>query len=290
MDEKKEVLEEGGDNLLMSALNEFNSQGNSEGSPVGETETLSTAEPQPEVQESNSEIGSVEKWLIDNKFKDDNDGKQALAKAYRELQSKADKDKNSYVAESEKLEKLKQLDTFLKDNPGAVKALKGYVDKKEQDVTGPPQKPEDYSILEEGDAESASAKWREEYDQWLINQGAQKAIKYVDDIKGQMAKNRQAQAEKEKLLKMGLTDEQIQDFYDFVRNPENVTPENLVNVWKSNKGLVSKGVQVPEQGDTQPKQKITSGASVAGATPTTSTADKERESFWTGIMKHSNKM
>ena len=277
-DTKQEVPEQSGEDNLFNALNEFNEQGSS-----GEAQTT-----QPEAQESNNEVGNVENWLIDNKFKNDEEGRNALVKSYRELQSKADKERNSFKSESEKLEKLKKLDGFLKENPGAVKALKGYVTKKEQDAVGPPPKPDDYSMMDEGDMGTSSAKWREEYDQWLINQGAQKAIKYVDSLKGQMQKNRQAQAEKEKLLKMGLTDEQISDFYTFVRNPENVTPENLVKVWQSNSNT-SAGVQVPQE-ETQPKQKTVSGASVTGATPTQSSQDKERENFWTGIMKHSNKL
>ena len=277
-EKKQEVLEESGEDNLFDTLKEFNERGSSD-------EAQAT---QPETQESSNEVESVENWLIDNKFKNDEEGRNALVKSYRELQSKADKERNSYKSESEKLEKLKKLDGFLKENPGAVKALKGYVTKKEQDAVGPPPKPDDYNIMEEGDMDTSSSKWREEYDQWLINQGAQKAIKYVDDLKGQMQKNRQAQTEKEKLLKMGLTEEQISDFYTFVRNPENVTPENLVKVWQSN-NKASSGVQVPQE-ETQPTQKTVAGASVTGATPTTSSADKERENFWTGIMKHSNKL
>ena len=292
-EETKEVLEEqGGDNPLMSALDEFNARGTEEGSPVGEAETLSTAQPLPEEQESESAIKSVENWLIDNKFKDDDDGKQALAKAYRELQSKGDKDRNITSAEMEKLEKLKKLDGFLKENPGAVKALRGYVDKQEQAEAGPPPKPEDYSMLDEENEESLSAKWRAEYDQWLINQGAQKAIGYVDNLKAQIQANREAEAQRDKLVKIGLSKEQIDDFYKFMKEPKNVTAEHMVEVWKNSRGLVTQGSsdKVPKEAPTTPKQNIVSGASVTGSNPVATTEEKQVEQFWDGIMKHSNKL
>lgn len=60
--------------------------------------------------------------------------------------------------------------------------MKEKVDTIAKNESGPPKKPEDYDILDESIDDSSSAKWRAEYDSWLISQGQQAAKKSLSHI------------------------------------------------------------------------------------------------------------
>ena len=147
-DQKQQVEAKSEDNLnMIDVLDDFN-QGSSEEPVEQEVQTEdSNVETQPEEKVETTEENV--KWLIDNKFKDDEEGKENLAKSYRELQSKHDKDNSKNKDESEKFERLEKLDMFLKDNPEVVKTMKSKVDDIAKTESGPPKKPGDYDILDE---------------------------------------------------------------------------------------------------------------------------------------------
>ena len=102
-------------------------------------------------------------------------GQQGVRGAGKNPQSAKDKAEGELREKSSKYEKLEVIDSWLQKNPHIVEKLQDEANK--QEAGGPPQKPEDYEILEEASDGSSSQVWRQEYDQWLIDQGAQKAMK-----------------------------------------------------------------------------------------------------------------
>ena len=117
-EDQKNQNEEMSEDNLMAELDEFNEGSSPEASESGEQ--AETAPPDDkkaeEVQESQSDEkvdkeepekeSEIEQWLIENKFKNDEEGVQKLADAYKQLQSKSDKDRNEWSGQKEKFDKL----------------------------------------------------------------------------------------------------------------------------------------------------------------------------------------
>ena len=285
---QEEVMNE--DNLL-AELDEFNS-GSSPEPEVEEPQEEEVLETQPDENNDNeepNEQSQVEQWLIENKFANDEEGVQKLADAYKQLQSKSDKDRNEWANEKGKYEKLAQLDEFLSNNPDVVQKLTESVQEKQKDMNAPPVKPDDYDILDEGIENSSSAKWRAEHDKWLISQGATQAMLEVEKLKSELTESQAFDAETIELQKMGLSDTDIVEYRQFMADPNNVSQENLVEIWKtlSNKGNNSK----PEVAQQAPKvkNKQNSAASVSGNAPQAiEPEEKAVDDFWKGIMEFNN--
>ena len=285
---QEEVMNE--DNLL-AELDEFNS-GSSPEPEVEEPQEEEVLETQPDENNDNeepNEQSKVEQWLIENKFANDEEGVQKLADAYKQLQSKSDKDRNEWANERGKYEKLAQLDEFLSNNPDVVQKLTESVQEKQKDMNAPPVKPDDYDILDEGIENSSSAKWRAEHDKWLISQGATQAMLEVEKLKSELSQSQAFDAETIELQKMGLSDTDIVEYRQFMADPNNVSQENLVEIWKtlSNKGNNSK----PEVAQQAPKvkNKQNSAASVSGNAPqAVEPEEKAVDDFWKGIMEFNN--
>ena len=285
---QEEVMSE--DNLL-AELDEFNS-GSSPEPEVEEPQEEEVLETQPDENNDNeepNEQSQVEQWLIENKFANDEEGVQKLADAYKQLQSKSDKDRNEWANERGKYEKLAQLDEFLSNNPDVVQKLTESVQEKQKDMNAPPVKPDDYDILDESIENSSSAKWRAEHDQWLISQGATQAMLEVEKLKSELSQSQAFDAETIELQKMGLSDTDIVEYRQFMADPNNVSQENLVEIWKtlSNKGNNSK----PEVAQQAPKvkNKQNSAASVSGNAPQAiEPEEKAVDDFWKGIMEFNN--
>ena len=285
---QEEVMNE--DNLL-AELDEFNS-GSSPEPEVEEPQEEEVLETQPDENNDNeepNEQSQVEQWLIENKFANDEEGVQKLADAYKQLQSKSDKDRNEWANEKGKYEKLAQLDEFLSNNPDVVQKLTESVQEKQKDMNAPPVKPDDYDILDESIENSSSAKWRAEHDKWLISQGATQAMLEVEKLKSELTESQAFDAETIELQKMGLSDTDIVEYRQFMADPNNVSQENLVEIWKtlSNKGNNSK----PEVAQQAPKvkNKQNSAASVSGNAPQAiEPEEKAVDDFWKGIMEFNN--
>mgnify|MGYP003636416716 FL=1 len=167
------------DDNLMGMLNTFNEPSSSEEVNVeneieSETEEAIELSEEEITQKEEEAVEEVKKWLIDNKFEDTEEGRDKLADAYKNIQSAKDKAEGELREKSSKYEKLEVIDSWLQKNPHIVEKLQDEANK--QEAGGPPQKPEDYEILEEASDGSSSQVWRQEYDQWLIDQGAQKAM------------------------------------------------------------------------------------------------------------------
>lgn len=285
---QEEVMSE--DNLL-AELDEFNS-GSSPEPEVEEPQEEEVLETQPDENNDNeepNEQSKVEQWLIENKFANDEEGVQKLADAYKQLQSKSDKDRNEWANEKSKYEKLAQLDEFLSNNPDVVQKLTESVQEKQKDMNAPPVKPDDYDILDESIENSSSAKWRAEHDKWLISQGATQAMLEVEKLKSELSQSQAFDAETIELQKMGLSDTDIVEYRQFMADPNNVSQENLVEIWKtlSKKGNNSK----PEVAQQAPKvkNKQNSAASVSGNAPQAiEPEEKAVDDFWKGIMEFNN--
>ena len=224
-------------------------------------------------------------WLIDNKFKDDDTGKTALATAYKELQSKTDKERNEYSDQAKKYEQLDKLDGYLRENPDVVKSLSERI---KRDANDPPPKPEDYDILDEQIDGSASAEWRKQNDQYLINRGAMAAKQEIGQFKQEMHAREQQEAEVAELKGLGLNDSDIENFNSFMSDNNNLNNKNLVKIWKF-LSQENSGNTVQKSGD---KKKQTTAAASPGNDPVMDVdpGTKDVDQFWDGIMDNSRKV
>jgi hypothetical protein len=291
---------ESSDNL-MGMLNSFN---NGSLEQQVESETEGKEMPEQEQQSENTEeqvvseeqqteaVEQVKQWLIDNKFEDTEEGRAKLADAYKNIQSAKDKAETELRDKNGKYEKLEVLDSWLKNNPQVIELLEKEAQK--QETNSPPAKPEDYDLMDEQTEGSSSYKWRLEYDQWLIDQGAKKAMTQFEGIRKQENVEKQKEAEIKELKSLGMSEEEIKSFYGFMKSPENVTTQNMVKVWKvlNNKQEDAKSSENKEVNDNKvlKMEKVQSGASVEGkAPPVKKPADKEIDDFMKGIMQFSKK-
>ena len=109
-EDQKNQNEKMNEDNLMAELDEFNSGSSQEAEEQPVEEQQADSQKAEEVQENQSDEKSdkeipeeknteIEQWLIKNKFADDEEGKQKLVDAYRQLQSKSDKERNEWGSE-----------------------------------------------------------------------------------------------------------------------------------------------------------------------------------------------
>ena len=298
-EDQKQPVEEKNEDNLMAELDAFN-EGSSPEEPKEEakaestgTEEVKSEKPVEKEAEKASpeEVSQVEQWLIENKFKNDEEGVSKLTEAYKQLQSKSDKERNEFQDNKERYSKLDQLDQFLAENPDVVQNLTKEVQRKQQDVNSPPVKPDDYDILDEGIENSSSAEWRAEHDQWLIRQGASQAIGEVEKLKSELSESQAFDVETAELQRMGLSDAEVVEYRQFMADPNNVTQENLVNIWKtlSQHNGNNSNTKVADTDEPKPKNRQTSAASVSGSPPPAKEPEEKAvDEFWSGIMEFNN--
>lgn len=301
-DKQVQKTEESGSdnqNNIMDELNKFNSPSEVQGSEEiesKETEPKNTSQPEEQSKvEENPKEEAETNWLIENKFRDNEDGRAKLAESYKNMQSLKDKAEGTIKSQESEYERLKQLDQFLKDNPTVVDTLQKEVQQTSKEVNSSPKKPEDYDILDEQVDGSTSQAWRKEHDEWLIKQGASQAMQYVDDIRQKDANTQALQAEVNQLKSMGMKDNEIQSFYGWMENPDNVTIENKVKVYQILNGEVSKesnNVETenkPSSGtEIKEMSKNVSAGAVEGKAPAPKTTfEKEQDNWVSNIMQFS---
>ena len=283
-DQKQQKEKTGEDNLnVVDVLQDFNEErGSSEETPEVETQPET---PDVEAKEGN-DVATTD-WLIENKFKNDDEGRTKLAKSYRELQSKSDKEKGELGKKAEKFDRLEKLDALLREKPEVVKAMKDAISKEQEAEGGPPKKPENYDILDEGIEGTDSNTWRQGHDEWLISQGRMQAVKEVDSFKQEVALKEAQMKELAELQSMGMSDNEIVDYKEFITSDQNLTNETLVEIYrflKSNRSKTNEE-KTPEQ---QVSDKRTTAAATTGsAPPTKKSTDKEKDEFFNGLMKFS---
>ena len=283
----------GGDNLsgdfMMNALNEFN-QGHGEGSPDENQADVKVSEEQSATPEPQITEQEAKTWLIDNKFPDTEEGREKLADSYKKLQSEKDKISNDYQTKEEKYKQLDNLDTFLKENPEMVTKLRNEI-QQVSNATIPPEKPEDYDPYEENVPGSSSQQWRESQDKYLITMGSEGAKQELDKFRQELNAEKATKSEVDTLRNLGLNDSEMQEYRDFINDPNVVTPENLVNIWRfmsSNKNNETANKN-PKSSSPQGSTGRTSIASVSGVTPSPlKSSDKQTNEFFDGLMQFSN--
>ncbi len=296
-DQNSQVEVKNEDNLL-AELEQFNSGSLPEVEEPQKQNVSVAEENTEEVQETTSDEkvdkepetkSEIEQWLIENKFKNDEQGVQKLADAYKQLQSKSDKEKNEWNSQKEKFDKLAQLDDYLAQNPDVVQKLTESVSEKQQNLNSPPVKPDDYDILDESIDNSNSAKWREQHNEWLIQQGAVQAMQEVEKLKSELSESQAFDAETIELQKIGLSDTEIVEYRQFIADPNNVTQENLVNIWKTLSNGHNSQPKVDVETVPKVKNKQNSAASISGSAPSAiEPEEKALDNFWKGIMEFNN--
>ena len=267
------------DDNLVDVLNDFNTV------DEGSSETVDTKEAKGETKRV--EDKPSEKWLINNKFKNDEEGVSQLANAYKELQSNSDKQINEYKGKMQRLSKLEQLDKVLSKSPTVVQAMQDELVRLRDGAMKAPTKPEDYDILDETVEGTSSYKWRQEYDKHLIDSGRNAAKEEVDSLRNEMRQKEANQARVSKLKEMGMESEEINQYFKFMTEKKNLTDENLVPIWRLLSGkedLSTSNQETPS--NTNPEQRRITAAAVEGKAPQQiKSDDKAKDEFWNSIMK-----
>ena len=228
------------------------------------------------------------KYLIDNKFEDTPEGREKLAKSYTELQSKTDKDKAQFNQKFQHYDRLDKLDGYLKENPEAVKLLQTKISQEKEQLKGPPTKPEGYDILDEAIENSDSAKWRDDYNSWLVDQGRVAAQEEVQKYKNDIAKQSLIRKDDTELSELGLSDDDKKQFRTFLNDPGNLNNKTLVQIWKF---LNGDGGVMPSGENSTRKNLQTSAAAISGKAPNAITPQSEElDKFWDGIMDTTNRV
>ena len=205
-----ETKESASDNLL-NDLASFNQ---------GSVESEEAVEANEEVKEETAvEQEESEKWIIENKFADTEEGREKLANAYKELQSKSDKDMNQFKSKMKEYEQFEQLDEILTNNPSVVEAMQNEL-KRLANKGDSPEKPEDYDILDETVEGTSSYKWRQDYDKHLVEMGKSAAKAEVDNLRAEMQQKEATQKRVAKLTSMGLSGDEIKEYYSFMTEKE----------------------------------------------------------------------
>jgi len=270
MAKEEQNVEQSEDNLI-DVLDEFNTQ--KEGSEGVSTETEEQAQDRQEAVA----------YLIDKKFQDTPEGREQLATAYKELQSKTDKEKVAFNQKFEHYERLDKLDGYLKEHPESVKLLQSKITEEKEQLKGPPNKPEAYDILDESIDGSESAIWRDEYNEWLVEQGRMAAANEVQQFKNEIANRELARRDDQELTDLGLDANAKVEFRQFINDPGNLNNKTLVDVWRF---LNGDGAVMPSGENTADRKNLqTSAAAVSGKAPSAITPQSEElNKFWEGIM------
>jgi len=274
--------------FMMDTLNEFNK--GTDGSPDEDQADGNVSAEESADQQQQMTAQEQENWLIDNKFRDDPEGRGKLADSYKKLQSEKDRITNELGDKDGKYKQLDQLDTFLHENPEIVTKLRDEISNVSQG-TKPPEKPEDFDPYEENVDGSSSQKYRQAYDQYLVRLGADEAKKELAGFRQELSAKEAVQAEEGVLRNLGLSNTDIKEYRDFINDPNIVTPENLVNIWRYMSEQRNKKTVPDEPSANQPSGSggRTSLASVSGVTPSPiNSPTKEAGDFMDGIMQFSN--
>ena len=211
-----------------------------------------------------------------------------MATAYKELQSKTDKEKSAFNQKFSHYERLDKLDNYLKEHPESVQLLQSKITEEKEQLKGPPPKPEGYDILDESIESTESATWRDEYNAWLIEQGRLAAANEVQQFKDDLASREMARQDDKELTDLGLNDADKGEFRKFLNDPGNLNNKTLVDVWRF---LNGDGAVIPSGDNTAARKNLqTSAAAVQGNAPAAITPQSEElNKFWDGIMKTTNR-
>ena len=296
--ERANVKEITGGNVV-DILTEFNERNEQRPQDVVEDESQSTVTENTvegsegtEVVEKKEELTDAEKqWIIDGKFEDTEDGRKALGKSYRELQSEFDKRSQEYGDKDKHYEALSELEQWLIDNPNAVKMIKDeYIDA--NDKPSAPDKPADFEPLDIGVDGTPSNDWFLAVQEYNRKLGSAEAKGEVQKLRDELRSDKEAterDAERRKsLIEAGLDESEVESYKSFMNNPDMSNDENLVKIYRllsgNKKQTETEGI-VKELNS--PKERIVktpAAAAVAGTTPILTSKEEEKKKFLEGIM------
>lgn len=240
---------------------------------------------------------SVEQWLIDNKFKDDDEGKHKLADSYKNLQSEYDKLKNTSTVTDEAQEAI-EFATWVANNEEAREALTKVANKT---VDSPVEVPDDFDQLELYTEGTSSNDW------WKAVQAKERERirnEVVADVKGEFQKRDDAEREEAEARQMfkylsdeqGLSQDEISEYMDFIGKEDSYTPDNLVKLYKMSKGetpqpkTTTKGSE--SKAKTKSKTKVVppvTGAAVFGGGNPSATPTEAVDELMESLMNNSKR-
>jgi len=292
------------DNFL-DVLDEFNQETSpelvEESSSEGEDPQLPEEPVEQAKSDSQEEAQEESEWLIEGKFKKDNSGAESLAKSYRELQSKYDKDKNEFSQNTQEMQKKAQIVDALSKDPAKLQAVQNALKQQQTanqiDYSKPPPKPKNYDILDESIDGTDSSKWRKANDAWLVLRGQMAAKQEVGQLRQELNQDRARQAKIAEFQSYGMKENDIVEYSDFIQKARQADDATLVALWQHLKKTLpgensndnNTGNEQPAQTQAKPKKAPSAAAVSGGANPPAKKGqEKELDDFWDGIMSFSN--
>tara|TARA_R110000824_G_scaffold70768_3_gene181516 strand:- start:19521 stop:20444 length:924 start_codon:yes stop_codon:yes gene_type:complete len=303
-EEQNEVTQEteASEDNFLDVLDEFNEETSpelvQESSP--EEDPQLPEEPVEQASSDSQEAQEESEWLIEGKFKKDNGGAENLAKSYRELQSKYDKDKNQYSQSVQQMQQKAQIVDALSKDPAKLQAVQNALKQQQAvsriDYSKPPPKPANYDILDESIDGTDSSRWRGANDAWLVLRGQMAAKQEVGQLRQELNNDRARNAKLSEFQSYGMQEDDIIEYSDFIQKAKNADDATLVALWQHLKSTLPGENSNENTGNVQqapPKKspkRTTSAASVSGGSnpPAKKGAEKETDDFWDGIMSFSN--
>ena len=206
-------------------------------------------------QESKTE--DVASWLIDNKFKDDDEGKQKLADSYKNLQSEYDKMRNTPQDLPKEAQDAIQFAEWVANNADAKNALEQVVNKPEQTQV---ELPEDFDQLEIYTEGTSSNEW---YKATQAQNREQMKNQILNEVKGEFEQRDSKEKEENDARNMyaylqaehNMDDKEVTDYLDFIKQEENFSPQNLVQMYRTAKGIQPKTKTTTKHSESNPVQK-----------------------------------
>lgn len=190
------------------------------------------------------------KYLIKDRFKDDEEGRLAMAKSYKELQSRTQKseDANKLLAEDvRKLKPLEKIGKFINDDEATLQFIKRRmaVGEKAAPELQEPEMPANYDSLDIGTKGTDTYKYHQDiraYDKAVAKLEAKEGFdSELSKIRAEISdsgKQSKATEDLHKALeKSGYDEKRITEFEEFVKElkPEEAT-ETLIELHKIKTG------------------------------------------------------
>tara|TARA_R100000808_G_scaffold2927_1_gene10916 strand:- start:8744 stop:9652 length:909 start_codon:yes stop_codon:yes gene_type:complete len=234
---EQEVQEDEGNFDLTEELVSFNKGESPEESeePINKAESDDNNEADKSEEEVKADVGE---WLIDNKFKDDNEGKVKLADSYRHLQSEYDKLRNEGQSLSKEAEDALEFAKWVANNEDARNALNELANKPKEELSKPPEDFDPLDIYTEG---TTSNEW---YNSFQAQQRDQLRQEIVSDVR-QEFEQRDTQARQETEARQmvsylqsehNMSEAEVGDYLNFIKDENSFSTENLVQLYKTAKG------------------------------------------------------
>ena len=254
VNEQVEDTQEDGNFNLVDELVSFNKGEESpeEGAVTNEAESDNNEK----VEESESQQESTEQWLIDNKFKDNDDGRQKLADSYKSLQSEYDKMRNSPELPQDAQDAIKFAE-WVANNDDARTALEGLVNSPEQSIVEIPEDFDQLDIYTEG---TSSNDW---YKATQNQQRTEMKDQILSEVKSEFQQRDNKVQEEAEARNMyaylqaehNMDEAEVTDYLSFIKEEDNFSPQNLVSMYRTSKGTQPRTKTTTKHSESNPSRK-----------------------------------